>query len=152
MDAAAAVKPSPSNKPSLTIKRRFNAAPATVFAAWTDPEKMIRWLGPKGVVRCEAETDLRVGGGYHIRMVMANDEHNVSGIYREIVPNEKLAFTWAWKSTPDWESLVTVTIKADGAGSLMTLHHEQFFDEKARDDHNNGWTGTIDKLEQYLEA
>ena len=33
---------------------------------------------------------------------------------------------------------------------MLTLHHEQFFDEKARDDHRKGWTGTLDKLEQYL--
>ncbi len=40
MATAAAVKP------SLTIKRRFNAPPAKVFAAWTDPEKVKRWMGP----------------------------------------------------------------------------------------------------------
>ena len=76
-------------KPSLTIKRRFNAAPAKVFSAWTDPEKMSRWLGPPDVKRVEAGTDLRVGGSYYIRMVMANDEHYSSGVYREIVPFER---------------------------------------------------------------
>ncbi len=139
-------------KPSLTIKRRFNAAPAKVFAAWTDPEKMSRWLGPINVIRVEAGTDLRVGGRYHIRMVLANDEHNVAGVYREIVPNEKLVFTWGWKSTPERESLVTVTIKPDGDGCIMTLHHERFFDEAARDNHNKGWTEIVGRLGQLLEA
>lgn len=139
-------------KPSLTIKRRFKAAPAKVFAAWTEPEKMNRWLGPVDVKRVETGTDLRVGGRYFIRMVMANDEHYSSGVYREIVPNEKLVFTWAWKSTPERESLVTVTIKPDGDGSIMTLLHEQFFDEAARDNHNRGWTVIIDRLAQLLEA
>jgi len=150
MITATATKP--DTKPSLTIKRRFSAPPAKVFAAWTDPQKMMRWMGPAGVLRCEAESDLRIGGRYHIKMVMADDEHDVSGVYREIVPNERISFTWAWKSTPERESLVTVTIKPDGDGSIMTLLHEQFFDECARDRHNQGWTGTIDKLEQYLEA
>ena len=49
-------------KPSLTIKRRFNAAPEKVFAAWTDPQKMTRWMGPAKVTYCEATNDLRVGG------------------------------------------------------------------------------------------
>lgn len=138
-------------KPSLTIKRRFNASPAKVFAAWTDPEKMSRWLGPVDVKRVETGTDLRVGGRYFIRMVMANDEHYSSGVYREIVPNEKLVFTWAWKSTPERESLVTVTIKPDGDGSIMTLLHEQFFDEAARDRHNAGWTAIIDRLAAVVE-
>ena len=137
-------------KPSLTIKRRFNAPPEKVYAAWTDPQKLGRWMGPTGTQRVEAECDLRVGGRYAIKMVMPNDEHNVSGVYREIVPNEKLSFTWAWRSTPERESLVTVTFKKDGDGTIMTLLHEQFFDEKARDDHNNGWLGTMDKLERYL--
>jgi len=144
-------KPSPS-KPSLTIKRRFKASPAKVFAAWTDPEKMSRWLGPPDVLRVEAGTDLRVGGRYFIRMVMADDEHYTSGVYREIVPDEKIVFTWAWISTPERESLVTVTIKPDGDGSIMTLLHEQFFDEVARDNHNKGWTVIVDRLGQLLEA
>ena len=138
------------NKPSLTIKRRFNAPPEKVYAAWTDPKKLAHWMGPTGTQRVEAECDLRVGGRYAVKMVMSDDEHNVSGVYREIVANEKLSFTWAWRSTPERESLVTVTFKKDGDGTIMTLLHEQFFDEAARDRHNAGWTGTMDKLEQYL--
>lgn len=137
-------------KPSLTIKRRFNAPPAKVYAAWCDPEKMKHWMGPSNVLRVEAECDLRVGGRYHIKMVVPNDEHDVSGVYREVVPNEKLVFTWAWKSTPERESLVTVTFKPDGDGTIMTLLHEQFFDEEARDRHNAGWTSIMDRLEQFL--
>jgi len=98
-----------------------------------------------------AESDARVGGRF--RFVMrGNDgeEHDVNGIYREVVPNEKLVFTWAWRSTPERESLVTVSIKPDGAGSQLTLTHEQFFDEAARDRHAHGWTGCLNKLERYF--
>jgi uncharacterized protein YndB with AHSA1/START domain len=59
-------------------------------------------------------------------------------------------FTWAWHTTPERESLVTVTIVADSNGCLLTLHQEQFFDQKARDGHERGWTGTLDKLERFL--
>ena len=127
-----------TTKPSLTIKRRFKAPPAKVYAAWSDPEKMKHWMGPDNVQKVVADCDLRVGGRYHIKMIMADDEHDVSGVYREIVPNEKLAFTWAWKSKPERESLVTVSFKSDGDGTLMTLHREPFFDEAARDRHNAG--------------
>jgi uncharacterized protein YndB with AHSA1/START domain len=61
-----------------------------------------------------------------------------------------LVFTWAWRSTPERESLVTVLIEPDRDGSLLTLIHEQFFDEAARDRHRHGWTGSLDKLERYL--
>ena len=139
-------------KPSLTIKRRFNVPPSKVYAAWSDPEKMTHWMGPAAVVKVVAECDLRVGGRYHVKMVMTDDEHNVSGVYREIVPNEKLVFTWAWKSTPERESLVTVTFKDDNGGTIMTLLHEQFFDEAARDGHNAGWTGIMERLDRYLNS
>lgn len=142
-----------TTKPSLTIKRRFNAAPAKVFAAWTDPEKVKRWMGPGEVQVMRAECDPRVGGRFRWLMkTPAGEEHDVSGVYREVVANEKLVFTWAWKSTPERESLVTLTFKDDNGGTVMTLLHEQFFDEAARDSHQGGWNGAMDKLEKYLSA
>ena len=138
-------------KPSLTIKRRFKAPPEKVYAAWTRPQELGKWMGPEQVIGCKAEADVRVGGVYHIQMLTPTEEHNVSGVYREVVPNEKLVFTWAWHSTPERESLVTILLKPDGDGTLMTFVHEQFFDEDARDRHNHGWMGSFAKLEQYLE-
>ena len=141
-------------KPSLTLKRRLNAAPEKVYAAWTDPAQLAKWFGPKDIEALRVESDPRVGGRFSIVMRGTDaceetgaEEHHVSGVYREVVPNEKLVFTWAWRSTPERESLVTVLIKPDGAGSLLTLIHEQFFDEEARDRHEHGWTGCLDKLE-----
>jgi uncharacterized protein YndB with AHSA1/START domain len=107
-------------------------------------------MGSDQIVSARAETDVRVGGRYHVNMRTASDDHDVSGVYREVVPNEKLVFTWAWKSTPERESLVTVLLKPDGAGTLLTLTHEQFFDEEARDRHQHGWTASLTKLENYL--
>jgi uncharacterized protein YndB with AHSA1/START domain len=139
-------------KPSLTIKRRFNTAPEKVYAAWIDPEKMSRWLGPPDVIKVNATTDVTIGGRYTIQMIVPNDEHNVTGVYREIVPNRKLVFTWGWYSTPERESLVTVTFTPDGDGTLMTLHHEQFFDEAARDRHEQGWTVIIPRLDALFAS
>jgi uncharacterized protein YndB with AHSA1/START domain len=140
-----------ATKPSLTIKRRFNAPPEKVYAAWTDPEKVKHWMGPGAVEVLSAENDARVGGRYRWVMKAPDGEvHDASGVYREVVPNEKLVFTWAWKSTPERESLVTIDFKRDGAGTVMTFMHEQFFDEDARDRHNAGWTGAFEKLEKYL--
>ncbi len=138
-------------KPSLTLKRHLNAPPERVYAAWTDPQKLKTWFGPEHIETLRAEADARVGGRF--RMVMRDadgEEHDVSGVYREVVPNKKLVFTWAWRSTPERESLVTVDIKPEGDGSLLTLIHEQFFDEEARDRHQNGWSGCLDKLERYF--
>ena len=57
-------------KPSLTIKRRFKAPPEKVYAAWMRPGKNERWMGPGNVLKVVAECDLRVGGRYHIKMIV----------------------------------------------------------------------------------
>ncbi len=95
---------------------------------------------------------MRVGGRYRIVMRSPDGEqHDVSGVYREVVPNEKLVFTWAWRSTPERESLVTVVLRSAGGGTELTLTHEQFFDEEARDKHRHGWDGCLARLANALE-
>ncbi|MDJ0514253.1 MAG: SRPBCC domain-containing protein [Methyloceanibacter sp.] len=140
-----------TTKPSLSLKRRFNATPEKVYAAWTDPAQIAQWFGPPHVDYVEAQADAREGGHYRIFMRDKDgDEHDVSGVYRKVIPNQELVFTWAWKSTPERESLVTILIRPDGDGTLFTLTHEQFFDEVARDNHNKGWTACLDALEEFF--
>jgi len=142
-----------ATRPSLTLKRRLNAPPAKVYAAWTDPQKIARWFGPSSVKAGseQADIDARIGGRYRVGFDTEDGEHHeVGGVYREVVPDERLVFSWAWHSTPERESLVTVSLKPDGDGTLLTLHHEQLFDQAARDGHARGWIGTLDKLEKYI--
>jgi uncharacterized protein YndB with AHSA1/START domain len=146
-------QPSFAAKPSLTLKRRLNARPEQVYAAWTDPEQIAHWFGPAETVAgsVRAAMDVRVGGRFRVNFKTGDGEyHEVGGTYQEVVPGERLVFSWAWHSTPERESLVAITLRADGGGTLLTLHHEQFFDQAARDGHEHGWTGTLDRLEQYF--
>ena len=137
--------------PSLTLKRRLNASPEKVYAAWTEPTHLTQWFGPEGGVVERADLNVRPGGRYTIVFhTKDGEQHHVSGVYKEVVPNEKLAFTWAWRSTPERESLVTVALRPDGEATELTLTHEQFFDEAARDRHNTGWTGALNKLEKLF--
>jgi uncharacterized protein YndB with AHSA1/START domain len=140
-------------RPSLTLERRIDAPAEKIYAAWTHPEKLIRWFGPAGVRQetVRATIDARIGGHYRIRFDDERGEHHeVGGTYRELVPHRRLMFSWTWHSTPERESQVTVLLKPDGAGTLLTLHHEQFFDVAARDAHESGWMGTLDKLQRVF--
>ena len=153
MAQTATAKPGLAERPSLTLTRRFHARPEKVWAAWTDPEKLIGWFctskAKPGSFR--ADLDVRVGGRYRIGFDMESGEHSeVGGAYREVVANERLVFSWAWHSTPERESLVKVELKPDGAGTLLTFHHEQFFDQTARDNHERGWIELFGSLEKYL--
>jgi uncharacterized protein YndB with AHSA1/START domain len=143
----------PATRPSLTLKRHLKATPARVYAAWTEPQSLIRWFGPGSVVpdTVRAQIDARPGGRYHIAFDNDRGEHNeVGGVYHELVPHVRLVFSWAWHSTPERESLVTVTLQPDDAGTLLTLHHEQFVDADARNAHEHGWISTLDKLERLF--
>ena len=77
-----------TTKPSLTIKRRFNAPPAKVFAAWTDPEKLKHWMGGREIGQVTAQTDTRVGGRFRIVLQKSGDGEQpvVSGVYLEVFP------------------------------------------------------------------
>ena len=140
-----------ASKPSLTLKRRLKAPPEKVYEAWTQPAQMMRWWGGNNEASRTAETDLRVGGRFHVGFKGdTGEQHDVSGTYKEIVPNRRLVFSWAWRTTPERESQVTIDIKPDADGSILTLTHEQFFNEKARDDHRGGWSAGLDQLEKLF--
>jgi uncharacterized protein YndB with AHSA1/START domain len=152
-DATADTSSAP--KPSLTLKRRLNARPQKVYAAWTDPAQLVQWFGPVQMRpgTLSADLDVRVGGHYRISFTDDDNEYfEVGGTFREVVPNERLVFSWAWHSTPERESLVTISLKPDGACTLLTFHHEQFFDETARDNHERGWSGFFVNLEKFVAS
>lgn len=139
-------------RPSLTIERTYGASPEEVWQAWTDPQALTRWFGPEETQEVtRVELDVRIGGRYRIGFVTSDGErHDVSGVYREVAYPRRLAFTWAWRSTPERESLVTILLEPAGAGTRLVFRHEQFFDQMARDNHERGWSGTFRKLDRYL--
>jgi len=139
-------------RPSLALVRKLDAAPAKVWRALTEPEMLKKWMAPDDAFKVPvAETDVRIGGRYRIVMNAPDGEvHDVSGVYREIVPNRKLVYTWAWKTTPERESIVTIELRAAGSGTELTLRHEQFADEAARDRHEHGWKGCLARLERAV--
>ena len=136
----------------LAIRRTYDAPLAAVYAAWTDPQQMKDWMGPSNAVASsEVTQDFRVGGRYRIVMHAPDGEtHRVGGVYREIVPDRRLVYTWAWESTPERESLVTVEFKAVGRGTELLLTHERFADTGARDRHHHGWNACLDRLSRLL--
>jgi uncharacterized protein YndB with AHSA1/START domain len=139
-----------ADAPRLTLQRRLNAAPAKVYAAWTEPAHIVKWMHPYGCDVLLAEMDVRVGGRFRIVLRTAEgEEPEASGTFREVEHQAKLVYSWAWRDTPERESLVTLTLRPDGGGTLLTLVHERFFDEAARDSHAGGWNSALDVLERY---
>jgi uncharacterized protein YndB with AHSA1/START domain len=135
---------------ALAIVRRIKAPPAKVYAALTTPELMLKWWGPDAGPTLRAEADVRPGGRFSIVFRLMNgDEHNPTGVYREVVPDRKLSFTWEWPGMPERESLVTFVLRPFDGGTELTLTHEQL-PEDARESHLMGWTGLLDNLTTFL--
>lgn len=136
--------------PSVTIVRRIKASPAKVYAAITEPKLMLQWWGPDAGPTLKAEADVRPGGRLSVVFrLLDGSEHNPTGVYREVVPERKLVFTWEWPGMPERESLVTFLLKPFDGGTELTLIHEHL-PEDARESHEKGWSGLLDKLPVFL--
>ncbi len=139
---------------TLQLRRVFKVPREAVFAAWTNPEQMKKWIIPEpGFTTPAVEVELRVGGKYRIQMLSPKGNyHTALGIYREISPPEKLVFTWFWLEYPmHGETQVTIEFRDLGDSTEMVFTHEFFPDKASRDDHNRGWSGAIGHLQEFLE-
>ena len=140
----------------LTVTRVFDAPREVVFAAWTDAEQAAQWWGPQGFTTISCDMDVRVGGAY--RACMRSPEgtiHCRRGIYRELVPPERLVFTFAWEKGGveghGPETVVTVTFADAGRSKTrLTLHQALFETESARDAHQGGWASCMERFAAYL--
>jgi len=142
-------------KTSLEIKRFINAPRERVYAAWTDPEQLKQWWGPKRMRTQSLAFDPRVGGKYRWTLVDEKDEEmTVFGEYRELVPGKKIVFTWQWDDDEAWtnrNSIVTVELSDHDGGTELRLTHEQLPSVESRDRHDEGWNVVIDRLEEFFK-
>ena len=147
-----------SDDRTLLIRRVLDAPRELVFAAWTEPAQATQWWGPRGFTTASAEMDVRIGGAWRRRMRSPEGAEHISrGVYREIVPPERLVFTFSWEQggAPGHgpETVVTLTFADLGDGRTeFVLRQEGFATVAGRDDHHRGWSGALDRLDGYLSG
>ena len=138
---------------SISLVRTIGASAGRVFAAWTDPTVMRRWLAPEacGGTTVEVEADARIGGRYLIAVVGPRDVLFTAGEYRELVPPERVVMTWSsgelLEEYRDKTTLVTVTMRALGPElTELTLTHSGM---AAADETGlrEGWANCLGKLQ-----
>lgn len=140
-------EPRPMPDDALEIRRSLPAPPDRVFAAWTDPSWLARWMSPVGAARVEA--DPRPGGRLRVVMVGADREIEHVGEFLEVVPPHRLSFTWRSAYTDDRPSVVTVNLAATDGGTDLTLRHERL-PAGAAASHRGGWGTMLERLAGLL--
>ena len=131
----------------MQLTRLVAASPEEVFEAWTRAEILGRWFAPGLLSASVPELDARPGGRFRVEMHDPSGvTHIVSGTYREVEPNQRLVFTWAWEGVESPETLVSVELRPQGADTELVLTHEGFPNVAFRDQHLHGWTGSTEKL------
>lgn len=131
----------------LRLERLFPVPPEKVFAAWTDPAAMSRWLSPTG--RALVETDVRVGGRFRVVMLSDDVELEHRGEYLVVEPPTQLSFTWVSPYTGPSPSVVTVTLQPEPPGTGLVLVHRALPPE-ALESHRGGWGAILDGLATEL--
>lgn len=141
----------------LKVSRHIKASRERVFAAWTTPADIMKWLGGPGCNVTSAKMDLRVGGHYTFLVNKSCDGNEscggMTGQYREINPPSRLVFTWSpikAANEEGFDTQVTVDLTEEKGGTLVTITHEGFPNTEVCELHNIGWTASLEKLEKLV--
>jgi uncharacterized protein YndB with AHSA1/START domain len=152
--------------------RVFDAPPTTLWKCFTEPEHMKAWFGPKGSHVVISKMDLRVGGTYHGAMRDPTGKIMwAKFVYREVTPPRRLVWEHSFSDeaggltrhpmAPTWplKLLTTVTFEdAPGGKCKLTLTwtpleatpEEQATFDAAHESMNGGWSGSFERLDDYL--
>ncbi len=138
----------------VVVERLLPARRERVFRAWTDPALMEKWFAPPDLQAVGVEAEAVVGGSYRIGMRQPDGSiHVASGKYLEVVPPERLVFTWAWQTDPPGSaSRVTVEFFEQGESTRLVLTHERLATQESAESHRQGWEGCLEQLGRFLST
>jgi len=125
----------------VEVETRIAASPEVVFDFFTDPDKMVQWMGRS------AQLDPRPGGGLRCDI---NGRDVARGEYVALEPPRRAVFTWGWEGedtlTPAGSSTVEVLLEPDGEGTRLRLIHSDLPSVEAGEKHRQGWEHYAERL------
>lgn len=126
---------------AVEVEVRIAASPETVFDFFTEPDRMIQWMGRS------ARLDPRVGGEFYCDI---NADAVASGEYVALEPPRRVVFTWGWNGedsvTPPGSSTVEVLLEAEGEETTVRLVHTDLPSVESARKHGHGWRHYLDRL------
>jgi uncharacterized protein YndB with AHSA1/START domain len=133
----------------LRIERTLPAPRPLVYRAFTDPARMMQWFGPHGFEATFVDLDVREGGHWRGGMRGPDGRELIaSGVYREVVPDVRLVFTYAWEreGARGFETLCRLELRDEGAQTRMSFEQGPFEAAADASDHRRGWGEAFEKL------
>jgi uncharacterized protein YndB with AHSA1/START domain len=138
---------------NLRIERTYRAPIERVFEAWTSEGVLRRWWRTeRDWDTSDAQVDLRVGGA--VRVVMRTEtgkEIGGGGVYTEVEPPARLAFTWLWDGETR-RTLIEIDFSEHDGATTVVFTHRDLWDEEAVRSHEDGWTRMFEFLAAALEV
>lgn len=155
------------------MARIIGAPRASVFKAWTDPERLAQWFGPRGFTVPVCQVDLRPGGAYRIVMRSPEGiEYPLKGVYLEVIEPERLVCTSNWEEHPaEWQDMLN-KLRQESAGRhaqeclwtvsfeerdgktnltiLTTFESAADRDAMLRMEMAEGWAESLERLDEHL--
>ncbi|MFE2343951.1 SRPBCC domain-containing protein [Streptomyces sp. NPDC059431] len=151
-----------TNPSGIAVSRVFDAPRATVYQAWTEPGRFAQWWGPVGFSTDPSSValDVRVGGSWKATMAAEGiGEFPFTGVYREVVENERLVFTLVDPNDEsvaeraargEAEELTTVTFTDLDGGTELSFQQVGQLDPEKTEEVKAGWSSFLDSLGQHL--
>jgi uncharacterized protein YndB with AHSA1/START domain len=141
----------------LTITRTFDAPRDLVYELFTEPEHIMKWMGPRDFESKSFTQDARVGGKWRgmMRPIMGGKDLWQGGTFLEIDPPRHIVYTFAWdddSGQPGPETVVTLDFEARGGTTRLTFRQKGFTSRGERDGHHGGWSESFDKLDEHLAS
>jgi uncharacterized protein YndB with AHSA1/START domain len=144
----------PSDREIVT-ERVFDAPRDRVFAAFTDPELIPRWWGPRDSTTIVDQMDVRPGGAWRFVVRDADgSETGFGGTYREVTPPERIVQTFEWEGMPGHVSVETATFEDLGERtkvvSTSLFHTPEERDGMLASGMERGLNETYERLDELL--
>jgi uncharacterized protein YndB with AHSA1/START domain len=140
----------------IHVEREFDAPRERVFAAYTDPEQIPKWWGPRGTTTVVEEMDATAGGKWRfVARDSDGSETAFRGVYREVSPPERIVQTFEWEGMPGHVSVDTAVFEDLGAGRTKVVTDSVFHLAEERDGMlesgmERGMNETFDRLDELL--
>lgn len=140
----------------INISKDFNASVEDLFGAWTQAEKLKQWWKTLQYELIDVEGELQEGGKIKYRFGdQGQDKLVIEGEYQEVVPNEKLVYTWNWRfldgEVEPSDFKLNVKFEKTESGSKLDIQQDNLDnDEEAIKPHREGWDHALESLAQFL--